>query len=536
MLTTILLIAIAAVVSAAIVYLLVRSKAQAELLATSKEAELRTEQVRIEAKKESDALRSELQLLAAAKAKLEGEATTAEALTLQIAAKEEQLEALRVSLTETREALATAETRVTEVQKATDEAISAKEESTRLQLEEKERSLQAQLDEKQKSIDEQKALLAQAEAKLSETFDSLSVKALTTISEQFMQTAKATLETTQEQASGDLKLKQQAIEEMLKPIQESLAKVQAQHAELETKRTSAFDAIEKGLATISQEADQLANALRKPTARGAWGEMNLTTILTNAGLVEGVHFDLQDTTEDDEGSRLRPDVIIHLPNGRDFIIDSKAVIDNFWDGMTAQDEATKAEKFKAHAKLVRNHVKQLSSKGYWLRYKAAPDCVVMFIPTEGAYQAALEADPTLLTDAHASRIYIANPMTVVNMIHVTAYVLKEESLKQNAHEVQLAASELYDRLAKFAANFDDLGRNLRITVDKYNKAAGSFERRVLPQGRKVSSLGAGNGSELAEPRMLDAIPNALACAEARDHEPDEDAGSVQALPSMTKLA
>ena len=536
MLTTTLLIIIAALVSAAVAVLFVRSKAQAQLLAASKEADYHAEQMRLEAKKEADGLRSELQLLATAKAKLEGEATTTEALTLQIASKEEQLEALRASLSETRAALATAETRVQEVLKATDEALVAKEQATRQQLEEKERSLQAQLDEKQKSIDEQKTLLAQAEAKLAETFDSLSVKALTTVSEQFMKTAKATLETTQEQASGDLKLKQQAIEEMLKPIQESLAKVQAQHAELETKRTSAFDAIEKGLLTISQEADQLANALRKPTARGAWGEMNLTTILTNAGLVQGIHFDLQDTTEDDEGARLRPDVIIHLPNGRDFVIDSKAVIDNFWDGMNATDEATRADKFKAHAKLVRNHVKQLASKSYWSRYKSAPDCVVMFIPTEGAFQAALETDPALLTDAHASRIYLANPMTVVNMIHVTAFILKEESLKQNAHEVQVAATELYERLAKFAANFDDLGRNLRITVDKYNKAAGSFERRVLPQGRKVSSLGAGNGCELAEPRVLDVIPTALACAEARDHEPDEDAGSLQALPSVPKMA
>ncbi len=513
MLITILLSILAALVGAAVATLYVRSRAQSHALSAMREAEDRQQQLRLEAKIEADTLRLKIQDLSTAKAKLEGEATTAETLSLQIAAKEEQLEALRTSLSETKSALATATTRVDEVQRATNDALRAKEEGVKKQLEEKERSLQAQLDEKQRSLDEQKALLDQAEKKLSETFDSLSVKALTTVSEQFMKTARATLETSQAEASGDLKLKQQAISEMLKPIADSIAKLQQQHDALETKRVSAFDAIEKGLLTISQETDQLANALRKPQTRGAWGEMNLQVILNNAGLTEGIHYDLQDTTDDEEG-RLRTDVIIHLPNGRDFIIDSKAVIDSYWDGMNAPDEATRSAKFAAHARLVRDHMKKLSSKSYWARYKTAPDCVVMFIPTEGAYQAALESDPSLLTDAHANRIYLANPMTLVNMIHVTAYVLKEDALKQNAHEVQLAASELYDRLSKFATKFDDLGRNLGITVDKYNKAASSLERRVLPQGRKISALGAGTDSNLPEVRTLELVPNLLHCPEA----------------------
>jgi DNA recombination protein RmuC len=209
-------------------------------------------------------------------------------------------------------------------------------------------------------------------------------------------------------------------------------------------------------------------------------------------------------------------VIIHLPNGRDFIIDSKSPLDSYWDGMNAQDEATRLVKFAAHSRLVRDHVKRLSSKGYWTRYKASPDCVVMFIPTEGAYQAAIEADRSLLTDAHKSRIYLANPMTLVSMIHIAAYVLKEERSRQNASEIQASASELYKRVSKFVGDFAAVGRNLRLSVQSYNTAVGSLDGRVLPKAREISRLGAGSGAELDDVVNIEISPRELTSQEARE--------------------
>ena len=478
-----------------------------------------------DAKAEIDQLQTQLRDSIAAQSRLEGAGESLDAIKAQIRDKDQTISGQSERITTLSSDLAKFKTEASEAIQAKSDAIAEKDSQVAKLIEEKERSTAAQIVEikaacdqqladKDQHLEEQKRLLAEAEKKLTETFDSLSVKALTAVSEQFMKTAKATLETVQTEAKGDLNLKHQAIEEMLKPVAESMAKLQKQHDELESKRVSAFDAIEKGLLTISKETDQLANALRKPSSRGAWGEMNLKVILDNAGLTEGVHYDLQHSTEDDEGARQRTDVIIHLPNGRDFIIDSKTPLESYWDGMNCEDEAPRLIKFANHAKLVRDHVKSLSTKGYWSRYKAAPDCVVMFIPTEGAYQAAIDADPTLLTEAHKGRIYLANPMTLVNMIHVTAYVLKEDMLKQNAHDVQVAAAELYERLTKFVTKFADLGRNLRISVGKYNEAAGSLDSRLLPQARKLNELGVGAKDELPEVPTLETNPRPLNSPEA----------------------
>ncbi len=451
-----------------------------------------------------DQVESELRFAISEKSRLEGEATSLDHVRQELVARATEVGELHEQVLSLSDQLARAQSEAAEAARAKVELLEAKD-----------RECRALLTEKETHIDEQKRLLAAAETKLAETFDSLSIKALTVVSEQFMKTAKATFEAVQTDAKGDLKLKQQAIEELLKPVAESISKLQTQHEDLEKRRISAFDTIEKGFAAITRQTDQLANALRKPISRGAWGEMNLKTILDNAGLTQGVHYDLQDTTDADEGGRLRTDVIVHLPNGRDFIIDSKAPLESYWDGMNCELEAERKVKFEAHGRQVREHIKRLASKAYWSRYKTSPDCVVMFLPTEGAYQAAIEADPALLTDAQSRGIYLANPMTLVNMIHVTAYVLQEESLKQNAHEVQSAATELYDRLSKFVVKFADLGRSLRISVTKFNEAAGSLEGRVLPQARRMSALGIGGSKSIDSVSEIDSEPRSMTTPELR---------------------
>ena len=442
-----------------------------------------------------EALQRELREAVEARAKLEGVGQSLEALKSQLEAKAKEIDRHVERITSLSSDISRYKTESEEATKAKNDAIAVKGAEVERLLKEKDRH-----------IDEQRRLLAEAEKKLAETFDSLSVKALTTVSEQFLKTARATLEAAQAEAKGDLQLKQQAIDELLKPVAETLSRLEGQHKEMEERRVSAFDSIEKGIRTLSAEADQLANALRKPSTRGAWGEMNLKVILDNAGLEEGQHYDLQDSTDDEDGARLRTDVIIHLPNGRDFIIDSKSPLDSYWDGMNAQDEATRLVKFAAHSRLVRDHVKRLSSKGYWTRYKASPDCVVMFIPTEGAYQAVIGIAAYVL----------ANPMTLVSMIHIAAYVLKEERSRQNASEIQASASELYKRVSKFVGDFAAVGRNLRLSVQSYNTAVGSLDGRVLPKAREISRLGAGSGAELDDVVNIEISPRELTSQEARE--------------------
>ena len=256
---------------------------------------------------------------------------------------------------------------------------------------------------------------------------------------------------------------------------------------------------------LSDGTGQLANALRKPATIGGWGEDMLTRILENAGFIEGVHYDVQHSTDDGEG-RLRADVVVHLPQGRDFVIDCKAPLDAFSEGMNAPDEEVRRERFGQHARLVRDHVKQLSSKAYWERYPSA-DCVIMFLPTDGAFLAAVEADPSLVGDAHKSKVYIANPSTVMSMVHVTGYVLRQERLHETAQEVQAAATELYRRLGKFTKDMSNMA------VGNFNTAVGALDSRVLPQARKMNELG-GGGDPVADIALVESAPRPLASPEA----------------------
>jgi DNA recombination protein RmuC len=473
----------------------------------------------------------------------EREATTTE-LKAAIEAERAKTDATFERLAKLTGELAEARKEAEEVRHARQEAIAAKDREVERMLASKEQHLRDQLAQKDlavarllaekdqalaaerrakdEALAEQKRLLEETERVLTEKFGAVSLESLKTATDRFLELASKTFEKTDETAKADIEKRRSEIEQMLKPFATTLEKLESQNKEMEERRVSAFDAIDKGIKTLSQEADQLANALRKPNTRGAWGEMQLQVILENAGMQEGEHFTLQHSTEGDDG-RLRTDVIIKLPKGRLMVIDSKAPLETYWDGMNAPDEATRTALFVSHARLVRDHVKKLSNKSYWSRYEAAPDCVVMFIPTEGAYQAAFESDRGLLGEAHNARVYIANPMTLISMVHVAAYILNEEKLRQNAQEVRAVGQELYKRLSKFLGDMDGLGRHLKMVVDDYNKAVGSVDSRLIPQARRMSQLGAGVG-EVPEPEPIDMLPRAITSAEL--------AFSQAALPAM----
>ncbi len=458
--------------------------------------------------------------LEAEKGKLAGELTTVDALRTEAAAKDRKadelnqrivvLEAAKADLEQVaRSAEASKRDALAEKERSVQALLEAQNDAFRARLYEKERALEGLLQEKDLAIAQQRKLLTETERILSEKFAALSVESLKSASEDFLRLANERFDKAGEVSKAELEKRQTAIDEMLKPVTETLEKLAKQHQEMESKRISAFDSIEKGLITLSSEADQLANALRKPTSRGAWGEMNLRVILENAGLIEGEHFVLQDTTSDDAEGTLRADVVVHLPQGRHLIIDSKTPLEACWEGMNATDEAVRREKFALHARLVKEHVRKLSSKSYWSRYPSSPDFTIMFVPTEGAYQAAVEADRTLIAEGQKSRVYITSPMTLMTMIHAIAFVLQEERLAQNAQLVQETAAELYRRLATFISHVEKLGRNLRLTVDNYNNAVGSLDGRVLPMARKMNSLGIGGGADVADVAQVEAVPRVV---------------------------
>jgi DNA recombination protein RmuC len=459
------------------------------------------------------------------KGKLAGEISTVESLRSQVTFKDKKLDELNERVVELESAKADLEQLAKSTEKAKIEAllekdlhlkntIDAQAEAYRNRIEEKRVGIEGILREKDLAIEQQKKLLADTERILSEKFSALSLESLKSASVDFLRLANERFDKAGEISKAELEKRQQAIDELMKPVAETLDKIGKQHQEIEERRVSAFDSIEKGIKTLSSEADQLANALRKPTSRGAWGEMNLIVILENAGLIQGEHFVLQDTTSDDEEGLARADVLVNLPAGRHLIIDSKAPLEAFWDGMNASDETLKSQKFANHAALVRDHVKRLSSKSYWSRYESSPDFTIMFLTTEGAFQAAIEADRNLIGEAQKSRIYITSPMTLMSMVHAIAFVLREERLAQNTQQVKDTAAELYKRLAKFLEHVEKLGRNLRLTVDNYNSAVGSLDGRVLPYARKMNSLGIGGGADIDDAIPIEAVPRTLV---SQDH-------------------
>ncbi len=407
------------------------------------------------------------------------------------------------------------------------EAIQAKEAFLSRQMEEKERSLRAQLAEKQKAIDEQRAMLADAEKKMSETFTALSAQALAVATEQLLKVAEVRFATTQEEAKGDLEKRQLAVDALVQPLAESLEKLNKQCIEMEQRRTSAYDAVSEQISRLMTETDQLSTALRRPTVRGSWGEITLRTVAENAGLVEGQDFELQHSTDTEDG-KLRADMIVRLPNKRTIVIDSKAPLDSYREAMNAREQAVKVQHLQDHARLVRSHIRQLSGKSYWAQYEGA-DYVIMFLPAESMYQAAMEHDLTLLDDAIKARVLLANPMTLVGLLKAIAYVLDQDRLNKNAEEVSEIGRKLYDGIRTFAGHMGKVGRHLRQSVDAYNDSVGSLERSVLSRARQLRSKGVAGGDAVGDVDGVDILPTSFRSNELAQLPGDESAAVLEQL-------
>jgi DNA recombination protein RmuC len=379
---------------------------------------------------------------------------------------------------------------------------------------------EARLREAHANLDEQKKLLEEARQKLTDTFNALAAEALKSNNQAFIALARSTFETIQANAKGDLETRQKAIEGLVSPLRETLGRYEQQILEMEKTRQSAYGALDEQLRTLAaanqqlqKETGSLAMALKGgPQVRGRWGELTLRRVAELAGMSEHCDFTEQETLTGEAG-RQRPDMIVNLPGDRRIAVDAKVPLQSFLDAASVSGEEERRANLLKHAQRVRNHMNQLAARSYWEQFDPAPEMVVLFLPGESFFAAALEQDRTLIEDGMEKRVILATPTTLIALLRAVAYGWRQERIAENAQAISELGKQLYDRLRTFITHFERVGTNLRQATETYNKAVGSLESRVLPSARKFKELGAATGDEMIEVGPIDETPRALLAPE-----------------------
>lgn len=383
--------------------------------------------------------------------------------------------------------------------------------------------LETRLEAQAHAFEEQRALLADAQAKLADAFRSLAADSLRANNQQFMDLAKSQFEQIQQAARGDLEKRQMSIQQLVEPVRESLEKVQARIGEVEKERVGAYSQLLEQVKSLSlgqqdlrKETSNLVGALRRPSVRGRWGEVQLKRVVEMAGMLEHVDFVEQGTVGDDDVD-LRPDLVVKLPGGKSLVIDAKAPLEAYLDSLELTDEAACRAKLVDHARQIRDHVTKLSRKQYWEQFTNTPDFVVLFIPGEMFYSAALEQDPSLIEIGVQKKVILATPTTLVALLRTVAYGWRQEALAEDARKIAQLGKDLYERLQTMAQHWAAMGKGLRSALSSYNDAVGSLESRVLPTARKFRDLNIGtdDARDPAELRAIDVLPREIQSEEMR---------------------
>ncbi len=379
--------------------------------------------------------------------------------------------------------------------------------------------LESALESERKTSNEKIELLTKSSARAAEdlqnAFKALAADALKSNNSSFLQIAQETLKRFQGEAQGDLAARQKAVADLVAPVRESLCKVDAQIQQMEIARGEAYGDLRAQVQSLittqkelQSETGNLVRALRTPNVRGRWGEIQLRRVVEIAGMLSYCDFAEQETVNSEAG-RLRPDLVVKLPGGKQVVVDAKTPLQAFLDAFETTDEETRRTCLANHARQVRDHINTLSGKKYWEQFDSTPEFVVMFLPGETFFSAALEQDTGLIEHGVLNRVIPASPTTLIALLKAINYGWSQEKLARNAQQISALGKELHERLRKLAVHITGVGTNLDRAVEAYNQAIGSLENRVLVSARKFAELGASVAEDIPELEPIETSARAL---------------------------
>jgi len=378
-------------------------------------------------------------------------------------------------------------------------------------------------------------LMRRNRERLRDELKAISVDVLAHTGESLAQRVEETRRVEQERSSGEMARRAEEFKGIVKPVAEKLGRMESEIARLERERRQAQGELAQmvrqlgeGVGTLRQEAGNLVSALKRPSTRGAWGEIQLRNVVEMAGMVSHCDFVEQSTIQTGEGV-LRPDMLVRLPGGKLVVVDSKVPLDAYLSALEASADEERELHSTRHARQTREHIAKLAAKGYQRQFDSTPEFVVMFVPSDGIYQAALAADPALIEYGVQQQVLMATPTTLIGLLWAVHYGWRQELIAESARDIAESARELHSRLGRFVEPFAKAGRQLSSAVSAYNDAVGSFDSRVIPQVRKIEQAGAASERQVQAPSAVEITARAIT---ARPAPLDEDlpARRLEAAP------
>jgi len=370
---------------------------------------------------------------------------------------------------------------------------------------------------------EQRRLLDEAQARLKEAFQALAGEALKASSDQFIELAKAKFDSLQKEAEGDLEQRKIAIQSLVNPLETALKDLRMEVGRVESARQEAYGSLRSEVQLLAntnkelrEETGSLVNSLKQPQVKGKWGELTLRRAVELAGMSPHCDFVEQQSVDTEEG-RLRPDLIVHLPGNAQIVVDAKVPLHAALRVVSARSESEYREAMIQHAALIRNHIQALSGKEYWKQFEPTPEFVVLFVPGESFFSAALEQDRTLIEDAIEKRVVLASPTTLIALLRAIAYGWKQQLVAENAERIKDLGKELYDRVVKFAEHLTEIAKGLERASKAYNNAVASFDSRLIPSARKFREMGVGS-ADVPQIDPIETFPRPLLSTPSSEEE------------------